>query len=116
MNVQTALQFGGLISVIVGLASLLNGIMSIRRQMTLQIIMKYTERYEQIMSKFPESSLSFRVNACNLPQQDPSLTVSVLKYLNLCSEEYYLRNKRYFAKNVRKLWELDMTRMVASPL
>ena len=49
---------------------------------------------------------------------DPSeeLTLCVLKYLNLCSEEFYLDKSKYLADQVWKIWEGKIKRTLATPL
>jgi hypothetical protein len=40
-----------------------------------------------------------------------------MKYLNLCSEEYYLSKNGYLAKSVWAVWEGDLKkRRIASPV
>jgi hypothetical protein len=58
--------------------------------MNVQILMKYTERYERILDQFPPEALAARFDTKVLSPESPELTMSVLKYLNLCSEECYL--------------------------
>jgi hypothetical protein len=116
MTLGTVLQLATLVSVLVGIFSLINGMWTIRRQMTLQVVMKYTERYDQIMDTFPQRESIFDPNAGNLPERSSGLTVSVLKYLNLCSEEFYLKRRKYFSKDVWEIWESDMNRMLSSAL
>jgi hypothetical protein len=116
MTLGTVLQLATLVSVLIGILSLVNGMRTIRRQMTLQVIMKYTERYDQIMDTFPQRDSIFGLDMGELPERSSALTVSVLKYLNLCSEEFYLKRRNYFSKNVWEIWETDMNRMLSSPL
>jgi hypothetical protein len=40
----------------------------------------------------------------------------VLKYLNLCSEEYYLTRHGYLSESLWRIWEGDLKRIIASPL
>ena len=87
-----------------------------RRQATMQVLMKYTERYERILDQFPQDALEARFDAKVLPPQSPQLTLCVLKYLNLCSEEYYLRKHGYLAESVWRIWEGDLKRINGSPL
>jgi hypothetical protein len=51
-----------------------------------------------------------------LPPSSDQLKVCLLKYLNLCSEEYYLWRHGYLSKAVWAVWEGDLKRMIASPL
>jgi hypothetical protein len=79
--------------------------------------MKYTERYEHILDGFPEDALLGRFNPdAPLPQESTQLTICLLKYLNLCSEEYYLWKHKYLSKTVWVVWEGDLKRIIGSPL
>jgi len=102
--------------VIVGFLGLISMINNYRRQATMQVLMKYTERYERILDQFPQDALEARFDAKVLPPQSPQLTLCVLKYLNLCSEEYYLRKHGYLAESVWRIWEGDLKRINGSPL
>jgi hypothetical protein len=116
MTLQLALQIATLVSVAIGLFSLINAINNYHRQMNAQIFMKYTERYERILDQFPPDALAARFDMKALPPQSQQLTLCVLKYLNLCSEEYYLIQHGYLSESLWRIWEGDLRRMVASPL
>jgi len=104
------------ISAIVAFFTLLNAIRTFRRQMNAQIFIKYTERYEHVLEQFPEDALVARFDARVLPPPNPQLRLCVLKYLNLCSEEYYLTTHGYLAESLWRIWESDLKRIIASPL
>lgn len=87
-----------------------------RKQMNVQILMKYCERYEHILDQFPEDALAARFDAKALPPQSPQLTLCVLKYLNLCSEEFYLTAHGHLSKSLWRIWEADLKRIIGSPL
>jgi hypothetical protein len=116
MTLQLWLQTATLVTVIVGFLGLITTINNYRRQATMQVLMKYTERYERILDQFPQDALEARFDAKILPPQSPQLTLCVLKYLNLCSEEYYLRTHGYLAESVWRIWEGDLKRIIGSPL
>ena len=116
MTLQLALQTATLVTVIVGFLGLISTISNYRRQATMQVLMKYTERYERILDQFPQDALEARFDAKVLPPQSPQLTLCVLKYLNLCSEEFYLRKHGYLAESVWRIWEGDLKRIIGSPL
>jgi hypothetical protein len=84
--------------------------------MNVQILMKYTERYERILSDFPQDALAARFDINALPPACPQLTLCVLKYLNLCSEEYYLIQHHYLSQSLWRIWESDLKRILGSPL
>jgi hypothetical protein len=105
-----------LISGIIGVLAIINAFNNYRRQINAGIFMKYTERYEHILEQFPEDSLPARFDAKVVPPQSPQLRLCVLKYLNRCSEEYYLVKHGYLAKSVWNIWEEDLKRIIGSPL
>jgi hypothetical protein len=55
---QVVLQNATPISAIVGLLTLINAINNYRRQVNMEIFMKYTERYERILERFPQDALA----------------------------------------------------------
>ena len=84
--------------------------------MNVQILMKYAERYERILDQFPHDALAARFNANILPPESEQVTLCVLKYLNLCSEEFYLTNHGYLSASLWRIWEGDLKRIIGSPL
>jgi hypothetical protein len=115
ITLQLAIQIATLVSVILGFLGLINTVNSYRRQMNVQILMKYTERYERILDQFPREALAARFDTKALPPESPQLTMCVLKYLNLCSEEYYLTRHGYLSESLWRIWEGDLKRIIGSP-
>jgi hypothetical protein len=107
-------------SVIVGLIALVWGITwgvnSYNRQMNTQVFLTYTQRFEQVMESFPENAWVVRLDIDKLPEPSPELSRSVLKYLNLCAEEFYLLQKKLLAKEVWAIWEKELERTLQTPL
>jgi hypothetical protein len=50
------------------------------------------------------------------PPRSKALSLSVLRYLNLCSEEYYLRQKGWLYKETWEIWERELIRTLQTPL
>jgi hypothetical protein len=85
--------------------------------MNSQVFIDYTGRFEQIMQSFPRGSWKSRLDLNSEPaESSDELSLSALKYLNLCAEEYYLYRKGYLDKNVWKIWESELKRTLQSPL
>ncbi len=40
----------------------------------------------------------------------------MLRYLNLCSEEFYLYKKKYLSSHIWRIWEAELKRTLSSPL
>ena len=117
MNLELAVQVGTLVSLAVAAASLYFASQSFRRQMNAQVYLTYTERYERIMSSLPHDAWKARFNLTDeLPEPSNELTFSVLKYLNLISEEYYLYRGGYLAWKVWTMWECELKRTINSRL
>lgn len=116
MNLETTVQAGTLLSIVVGIITFFWGVKSYNRQMNTQVFLTYTQRFEQIMESFPKDAWVVRLDLDKLPEPSPELSKSVLKYLNLCSEEYYLLQENLLAKKIWKIWEDELKRTLASPL
>jgi hypothetical protein len=117
MNLQAAVHIVQIVGIILGVTSFIWSIRNNRRQMNAQMIMKYAERYEKIMDSFPREAFCLRFDPDGeLPPPSPGLTICVLKYLNLCSEEFYLRKKGYIARDVWSIWEDELNRTLRSTL
>jgi len=107
----------GLIGVVIAIFTIKSNSDLHRRQMNAEVFMKYAERYEQIMSSFPEDAFRARFSMSEeLPPQSAQLTLAVLRYLNMSSEEFYLWKKKYVADEVWKIWEDELIRILQSPL
>jgi hypothetical protein len=116
VTLHSVLELVNLASLIIGFGIVANTINNYRRQMNAQVLLKYTERYERILEQFPENARDARFDTTVLPPQSSQLTLCVLKYMNLCSEEYYLKQHGYLSESVWHIWEGDLKRMIASPL
>ena len=81
-------QIATVISVFVAAATIWASTQMSRRQMNVQVFTTYASRYESIMSGFPENAFRARFNlAHELPPSSEQLTLCVLRYLNMSSEE-----------------------------
>ncbi|MGH7256480.1 MAG: hypothetical protein ACREI3_11960 [Nitrospirales bacterium] len=106
-----------LVAVAIAAAGLVNWNILCRRQTNAQVFMEYSRRYEQIMSTFPQESRTTRFRfEGEPPQESDALSFAVLRYLNLCSEEYYLWKRNYLATEIWRIWEAELARTLKSPL
>lgn len=115
-DLDLVLRYATPAGVIGGFLTLIYSVNNVRRQINVQILMQYTQRYEHILGEFPKDALHVRFDSQTLPPQSAELTLCLLKYLNLCSEEYYLWKHKYLARTVWAIWEGDLKKMIASPL
>lgn len=107
-------QVATLVSVVIGIVGVWIGVRIYRRQMNAQIFMAYAERYERIMESFPDFHLRFDID--NPPPESEQLSLCVLKYLNLSSEEFYMWKSKYLDDDVWNIWEHELKRMLQSRL
>ena len=105
------------ISILFAALGLFWGFYNYKKQSNIQIFLQYTHRYETIMDNFPEDARFYRLNSGkDLPPESNGLTIAVLKYINLCSEEYYLRESGQLSKKVWNIWKDELERTLQSNL
>ena len=117
MTLEIVAQFGTFLSAIAAVAMIGVVIRTYRRQTNAQIFLEYTARYERVMASFPTSGRRARFDLDGPPPApNEELALAVLRYLNLCSEEFYLWHRGYLAKDVWAIWEDELLRTLRSPL
>jgi hypothetical protein len=85
--------------------------------MNAQLFLEFTKRFEEVMQSFPKNTWPSRLNIEGKPpQKSKALSLSVLRYLNLCSEEYYLCQKGWLYKKTWEIWERELIRTLRTPL
>ncbi len=98
-------------------ASIVVGVVQYRRQCNAQVFLEYTTRYSEIMNRFPSEGLKARLNIlATPPETSDELSLAALRYLNLCSEEFYLCRRKYLSSDVWGIWEAELKRTLSSPL
>ena len=101
-----AVQAATLVSSVAAFVSIWIAIRVYRRQMNAQLFVAYTQRYEEIISGFPaEARRCLLGSAPELLQRSEALTLAVLRYLNLCSEEFYLFQTGHLHGDLWRIWE-----------
>jgi len=105
------------ISILIAAASLFFGIYIYRKQTNIQIFLDFTKRYEGIMDSFPNDTVFYRLSTdMEPPPESKELTLAVLKYLNLCSEEYYLMEEKLLSKKLWNIWKDELENILQSKL
>jgi hypothetical protein len=88
-----------------------------RAQANIQAFLAYTERFEKVMGALPTEACQARFDLNQtLPPESEELTGTVLRYLNLTSEEFYLWKRGYLDTRLWQIWEQEIQRMLRSPL
>ena len=117
MDLEFAIKIGTLISAVAGILTLFIGIRIYKRQTNTQIFLEYTKRYNEIMESFPPEARPARLSLeGKMPDHSEGLSIAILRYLNLCSEEYYLCERGYLSKELWGIWEDELKRTLNSPL
>ncbi len=112
-----AVSYATLFGVLLTAAGVFQAIRVYRRQMNAQLFLAYTQRYDEIMGAFPADARGLRLDLTgDPPPESPELRLAVLRYLNLCSEEFYLYRRGYLARDIWKIWEKELERTLSSPL
>lgn len=100
------------IGVIIAITTLAIGVFQFNKQQRLSFFEKYTARYQHIMEIMPESVLSNRM----FSQKDKEQATRAIRlYIDLCSEEFYLHDKKFLDKKVWKEWREGMEIMFSKP-
>jgi len=117
MNISTLIQLATLISVIVGVISLLITFRGYQKQVNAQFMLEYTRRVDDIMQTLP-----LKVWAPHLtPNEKPpapsdELTMNVLRCLNYVSQLYFFCHMGYLPKSVWRLRQQIYVEILRTPL
>ncbi len=87
-----------------------------RRQWNFNAFTHYTKRYDDIMGEFPGQGYMLRFDLDHQIPSNSEVRLAVLKYLNMTSEEYYLRREKYLDYKVWKIWLPEIERTLKTPL
>lgn len=82
-----------------------------RQGAELNAFLVLTERYENIMNELPHEA---RLAREWKPEVDQDFSIR-LRYLNLCSEEYYLKKRWLLSGRVWGIWKAEMAATLATP-
>ena len=101
-----------LATLLAALLAVLGALWVYYRQANAQIYMEYNKRYEQIMHDFPGK---VRLNFAEAKPGDVC-PERILRYLNLCSEEFYMWQAFYISHKVWAIWEGEIKRVLQTDL
>jgi hypothetical protein len=117
MNGDPITAYGTLLMTFFAAAGFIAGFIYYRRQCNVQVFLEYTKRYADVMNMFPSDGRSARIDLFKEPPPEiEELTLAVMRYLNLCSEEFYLWKNKYLSNGVWRIWEDELKRTLRSPL
>jgi hypothetical protein len=114
MSSQVIIQYATLISLVVGILGLATAVSINRQQVTTQIFLELSARYDALLNTFPVGV--WTSTEAQLPAPTDELTVSVLRYCSLVSFSYYLFQVRRIPKKMWALMLPSVARRLRSPL
>jgi len=80
-------------------------------------LLTFTDRYIKAIDTFsPEARAARLAVDGEPPPHTPQLCKQVLRYMNLCSEEYHLYRNGYLAEVLWQMWEPKMRKTLQSPM
>ena len=105
------------IGILIGAVSIFIGMLMYKKQVNTQIFLEYTKRYDQLMEDWDESLRDSRLNMWDEdPPESYEIRRQALRYLNLCSEEYYLCHENLLYRKTWNIWEDELIKTMRSPL
>ena len=116
---QLAVNLTGVVLLALTIWSLRSASRNFRRQMNAQVYLAYNQQYEKLMADCP---LDFRTTLLNLTLSEvdakdrDKIKLCMLRYLNLCSEEFHLKEDEYLSPEVWRLWQGEMESTLRKPL
>lgn len=117
MSLDVVVYVAAIITLVLTAAALLFGLWSFGKQMNCQVFLAYNERYERVIRAFPPGSLESRLRLGEtLPERSEELSICLLRYFNLCSEEFFLYRQGFLSKKIWAIWEPEIIRMFRSPV
>ncbi|MDZ4850382.1 MAG: hypothetical protein SGI77_13940 [Pirellulaceae bacterium] len=112
---STGAQIATAASVLIAAASILLAKEMFRKQMNADLFTTFTTRYENIVGAFPPE---LRFSRFDRPNEAIPLTedvlLGILRYLNLCSEEFYLWKAGLLDKKIWCIWEDELIKTLRS--
>lgn len=100
----------GIASAVIALSAVVLTWRTFRQSAELQAFLNLTARYEDIVGELPHEA---RLEDTWGPDIDSEFAIR-LRYLNLCSEEYYLMKKGLLSSRVWEIWEAEIRRALGS--
>lgn len=117
LSTAVLLQWAEPVSVLIAALGVAWAVRSHQKQLEAQMFLALTERYETIMCAFPKDAFATRLASDHrIPPESDELTLAVLRYLNLCSEEFYLWRRGYLPGTLWDIWRAELERMLRTPL
>jgi len=100
-------------STVLTVASIGAGIWVYWRQMNAQLFLEFTKRYDEVMSPLRSAGLHGDLSS-DESADNADFDHVLLRYLNLCSEEFCLYTNHFMSKRIWIIWEAGISRTIRS--
>jgi len=111
------LDISNIINLMLFLATLVTALVTfhfIRKEHWVTLYFEFNERYAEIRWQLPNDILSDNFDISRLENED--LMKLIRRYFDLCSEEFYLREKkRWIEKELWQEWEIGIKYYMSKP-
>ncbi len=106
---------GGLWAVVMALVGGIWAVRTYRGQMNAQLFLSFTERYSEILRDAPAGFRDWCLDLSDaLAVDDELVRASIVRYLNLCSEEWFLAKRGYLDRAIWEVWWSEMVRKMST--
>lgn len=117
ISLELLVQIATIGSVLLTAATFAYAICTYKRQMEVQMLQVYTARHDEVTQSLRRASGAVHFDVFrNPPPETAELRLEVLRYLNLCSEEFYLNERGYLSRHVWDIWRREIEEKVATAL
>jgi hypothetical protein len=110
-------QLGQLGTLAIGSVGIGVALVNQRRQLTAQMYIEYSGRFQELLRLFPtEAWLANRNPSQPMPPSSQELTDCTLYCIQFIADVYHLHKAGYISNKLWKLWEMEIRRTLAGPV
>lgn len=116
MHIESLVNYGTLITLILGVLSLVLGSIIYRRQMNAQVFFEIASGYRDLQQAFPRILRARLQTNETLPEPSEEVTICVLRYLLVVFFAFSLHRRRYLSNDLWKILQTEHERTFSTPL
>jgi hypothetical protein len=116
MDLASVVQYATLLSLGIGVLGLATAVLIHRQQVTTQIFLALSARYDELLQTVPAGVWIGRETEANLGAPNDDLSISVLRFYLHVSFSYFLFRRRRIPGSMWKLMLPSVKRTLRSPL
>ena len=115
-TIQSLVNYGTLITLILGVLSLVLGTVIYRRQMNAQVFFEIASGYRDLQQAFPRVLMDRLRPDQALPEPSEQVTTCVLRYLRIVFFAFSLHRRKYLSNDLWWILHVEHERTFATPL